>query len=119
MLTAPKPRFTNRRSAAATIASRDLLRRAFAMIDLHQCRVGGVRHSGRIAHACRASPSLEGRVNVQLSDLYSGKNDAEAADRCDSVSILLPGAHLTKGLQPWLQRPVGVPFASQNFPYCS
>ena len=41
MLTAPKPRFTNRRSAAATIASRDPLRRAFAMIDLHQCRVGG------------------------------------------------------------------------------
>jgi hypothetical protein len=46
MLTQPKPRFTNRRLAAATIASRDPLRRAFATIDLHQCRVGGVRHSG-------------------------------------------------------------------------
>jgi len=46
MLTQPKPRFTNRRSAASTIASRDPLRRAFTTIDLHQCRVGGVRHSG-------------------------------------------------------------------------
>jgi hypothetical protein len=34
-------------------------------------------------------PLLKGRVNVQVSDLYSWKNRAEAATHCGSASVLL------------------------------
>ena len=90
--------FQEQTLGAATIASGDPLRRAFGMASFATpgtrrltCINAGSAECATLVEPLTVAglrPLSKGRVNEQVSDLYSGKNRGEAAARCGSVSIL-------------------------------